>query len=165
MESRLAGVTAGNGGDLRGAPRGLPRARPGRGHDLSFPFELTKRGWRAVYVPAAQRRGEDGADDRGRVRPQAPDDVGPLGRDLRWGMLDPARLRPVYALEIVSHRLLRYLTPLLHLVALARQHRPARARRGLLVTLALQLAPARRGRARALRPRRCPFRVAYYYVT
>ena len=38
---------------------------------------------------------------------------------LRWGMLNPRGYSPAYALEIYSHRLLRYLTPWLHLVALA----------------------------------------------
>ena len=36
---------------------------------------------------------------------------------LKWGMLDPRGYGPGYALEIYSHRLLRYLTPWLHLVA------------------------------------------------
>ena len=30
---------------------------------------------------------------------------------LKWGMLDPRGYGPAYALEIYSHRLLRYLTP------------------------------------------------------
>src|SRR5436190_7829511 len=32
-------------------------------------------------------------------------------------MLSPRGYRPLYAFEILSHRLLRYLTPLLHLIA------------------------------------------------
>ena len=39
--------------DLRDAPRGLHRVDPIMGHDLSFPFNMVKRGWRAVYVPSA----------------------------------------------------------------------------------------------------------------
>ena len=35
------------------------------------------------------------------------------------GMLSPRGYSPLYMLELFSHRLLRYLTPLLHLVALA----------------------------------------------
>ena len=37
---------------------------------------------------------------------------------LKWGMLDPRGYGLGYAFEIGSHRLLRYLTPWLHLVAL-----------------------------------------------
>jgi hypothetical protein len=35
------------------------------------------------------------------------------------GMLSPRGYGPLYALEIVSHRVLRYCTPFLHLIALA----------------------------------------------
>ncbi len=38
---------------------------------------------------------------------------------VREGMLSPRGYRPLFAFEIASHRLIRYLTPLLHLVALA----------------------------------------------
>ena len=38
---------------------------------------------------------------------------------LRGGMLDPRGYPPLYALMIVSHRVLRYASPLLHLVAAA----------------------------------------------
>ena len=64
------------------------------------------------------------------------------------GMISPRGYRPLYAFEIFSHRLLRYATPFLHLVALGDQ--PGAARRGLVyaVTLAVQLASARRRGAR-----------------
>ena len=58
---------------------------PSRGQDIGFPFELTKRGWRARLRAGRGRRGEDGADRRGRVPAQAADDVGPLGRDAQVG--------------------------------------------------------------------------------
>jgi len=37
---------------------------------------------------------------------------------LRGGMLSPRGYDPLYALMIVSHRILRYLTPFLHVIAL-----------------------------------------------
>jgi hypothetical protein len=83
---------------------------------------------------------------------------------LRWGMLDPRGYGPGYALEIYSHRLLRYLTPWLHLIALAAN--AAVLGRGwvYVVTMGLQLAlllGALLGRyVPAL-----PLRIAYYYVT
>ena len=69
--------------DLRGPPRRLRRPAPSGSHDLSFPFLLAKRGLRSRYVPAAAAGGEDGADDRGRVRPQTADDGRPLGHRRR----------------------------------------------------------------------------------
>jgi hypothetical protein len=48
---------------------------------------------------------------------------------LRGGMLSPRGYGPLYALQIGSHRVLRYLTPFLHAIALAAsarlRHRPA----------------------------------------
>jgi hypothetical protein len=38
---------------------------------------------------------------------------------LRGGMLSPRGYDPLYALMILSHRIVRYLTPFLHLLALA----------------------------------------------
>ena len=64
---------------------------------------------------------------------------------LGGGMLDPRGYGPLYALEIYSHRGLRYATPFLHVIAFAANvallgHGPVYA-----VTLAAQLAllPAR----------------------
>ena len=37
---------------------------------------------------------------------------------IRGGMLSPRGYDPLYALMIVSHRILRYLTPFLHVIAL-----------------------------------------------
>ena len=48
-----------------------------------FPFLLAKRGLRSLYVAGGARRGEDGADDRGRVRPQTADDGRALGHRRR----------------------------------------------------------------------------------
>ena len=73
-------------------------------------------------------------------------------------MLSPRGYDPLYALMIFSHRVLRYLSPFLHLVALGDEHRAARAGLGLrrsrsrvqlAVLLAALLAPARAGAAAA----------------
>jgi hypothetical protein len=83
---------------------------------------------------------------------------------LKWGMLDPRGYGPAYTLEIYSHRLLRYLTPWLHLIALAANAALLGHGAVYVVTFALQLAllvGALLGRfVPAL-----PFRIAYYYVT
>ena len=59
---------------------------------------------------------------------------------VRGGMLSPRGYDPLYAFMIVSHRILRYLSPFLHVIALVDEHRAARAGVGVLVTLAVQLA-------------------------
>jgi len=87
-------------------------------HDLSLPFELAKRGRRSLYVPWAVAEEKAVPPLEGEFRPQAADDERDLGHRDPRGMLSPRGYRPLYAFEIASHRLLRYLTPLLHLVVL-----------------------------------------------
>src|SRR5204862_2490149 len=119
LESRLGGVTAGNGAIYATRKDAYIVVDPRMGHDLSFPFNLVKRGWRAVYQPAAR------AEEK-----MVPTVEGEFRRKRRmmshtWpivfegGMLSPRGYRPLYALEILSHRVLRYFTPFMHLVAFA----------------------------------------------
>jgi cellulose synthase/poly-beta-1,6-N-acetylglucosamine synthase-like glycosyltransferase len=118
-ESRLCSITAGNGAIYATRRESYIAVDPIMGHDLSFPFNMVKRGWRAVYVPGARA-----------VEKMVPSIEGELARKrrmmshtwpivLRGGMLSPRGYPPGYALMIFSHRLLRYSTPFLHLLALA----------------------------------------------
>lgn len=165
LESRLASVTAGNGAIYATRRDAYVRVDPVMGHDLSFPFNIVKRGLRAVYAPAAR------ASER-----MVPTVEGELARKrrmmshawpivLRGGMLSPRGYPPLYALMIASHRLLRYATPFLHLVALAASIALVATGAGALyvVALALQaalLAAAALGGVLRLRP----LLVARYYV-
>jgi cellulose synthase/poly-beta-1,6-N-acetylglucosamine synthase-like glycosyltransferase len=119
MESRLCSVTAGNGAIYATRRESYLVVDPVMGHDLAFPFNMVKRGWRAVYVPDAR------AQER-----MVPSIEGELARKrrmmshtwpivLRGGMLSPRGYSPTYALMIFSHRVLRYATPFLHALALA----------------------------------------------
>ncbi|MGA2165645.1 MAG: glycosyltransferase [Solirubrobacteraceae bacterium] len=119
MESRLSSITAGNGAIYATRRDTYIVVDPIMGHDLSFPFNMVKRGRRAVYVPQAR------ATER-----MVPSLEGELARKRRmmshtWpivlhgGMLSPRGYPPGYAAMILSHRLLRYLTPFLHALALA----------------------------------------------
>jgi len=164
MESRLAGITAGNGGIYAVRREAYIKLDPSRGQDIGFPFELTKRGWRAVYEPTAVAEEKMAPTVEGEFRRKRRMMWGLWDVMLKWGMLDPRGYGPAYALEIYSHRLLRYLTPWLHLVAFAVN--VALLGDGALyaVTMALQLAlltGAALGRFSPL----LPFRIAYYYVT
>jgi hypothetical protein len=118
LESRLASVTAGNGAIYATRRHSYIEVDPIMGHDLSFPFNMVKRGWRAVYAPEAR------ASEK-----MVPSIEGEFHRKrrmmshgwpilLRGGMLSPRGYGPAYAAMIVSHRLLRYVSPFLHLAAL-----------------------------------------------
>ena len=135
LESRLAGVTAGNGAINAVRRSDYIFLEPDRGQDISFPYELTKRGRRAVYEPAALAREPMAAtigDEFGRKRRMM---TGAWNTLLRHGMASPRGYPPLYAFQIASHRLLRYASPLLHLVALATN--VALLRRGRIYALAL----------------------------
>ena len=131
LESRLGSVTGGNGAIYATRREAYVVVDPIMGHDLSFPFNMVKRGWRAVYAPDAR------ASEK-----MVPTIEGEFARKrrmmshgwpivLRGGMLSPRGYAPLYALMIVSHRVLRYVTPFLHLVALGTNIALSRAGLGL----------------------------------
>jgi len=164
LETRLAGITAGNGGIYAVRREAYIELDPSRGQDIGFPFELTKRGWRAVYEPDAVAEEKMAPTVEGEFRRKRRMMWGLWDVMLRWGMLDPRGYGPAYALEIYSHRLLRYLTPWLHLIAFAANAALLGGGAVYVVTFALQLALL----AAALLGRFVPvlpFRIAYYYVT
>jgi len=117
LESKLGSITAGNGAIYATRRDSYIAVDPVMGHDLSFPFNMVKRGWRAVYVPAARA-----------TEKMVPSIEGEFARKrrmmshawpivLRGGLLSPRGYPPLYAFMIVSHRLLRYAAPFLHVVA------------------------------------------------
>jgi len=163
-ESRLAGVTAGNGGIYAVRRGAYFELHPARSHDLSFPYELTKRGWRCVYEPSARAEELMAPTIEGEFARKRRMMLGLWDLMLRWGMLDPRGYRPAYLWEVLSHRLLRYLTPLLHLVALGANI--ALLGEGTIYTITLAgqaalLIGAALGRFVPL----LPLRIAYYYVS
>jgi cellulose synthase/poly-beta-1,6-N-acetylglucosamine synthase-like glycosyltransferase len=164
LESRLAGITAGNGGIYAVRREAYVELDSSRGQDIGFPFEVTKRGWRAVYEPGAEATERMAPTVEGEFKRKRRMMWGLWDVMLKWGMLNPRGYSPFYALEIYSHRLLRYLTPWLHLVALG-ANAALLGRGGLyVVTMALQLGllvAAALGRFVPF----LPFRIAYYYVT
>jgi glycosyl transferase family 2 len=118
LESRLQSVTAGNGAIYATRRESYLVVDPIMGHDLSFPFNMVKRGWRAVYVPEARA-----------TEKMVPSIEGEFARKRRmmshaWpivikgGLLSPRGYPPLYALMIASHRAVRYASPFLHVIAL-----------------------------------------------
>lgn len=118
LESRLGGVTAGNGAIYAVRRDAYLPLGAARSHDLSFPFMLRKRGWRSLYAASALARER-----------MVPSLVGEFARKRRmmvgiWdiviadGMALPRGYGALFGFQIFSHRLLRYASPFLHLVAL-----------------------------------------------
>lgn len=118
LESRLSSITAGNGAIYATRRSSYLVVDPVMGHDLSFPFNIVKRGERAVYVASAlamEKMVPSIEGERARKRRMMAHTWAIL---LKGGMLSLGSYPPLYASMIVSHRLLRYLTPFLHLIAL-----------------------------------------------
>jgi cellulose synthase/poly-beta-1,6-N-acetylglucosamine synthase-like glycosyltransferase len=163
LESRLAGVTAGNGAINAVRREAYVALEPTRGQDISLPYELTKRGWRAVYEPRAiadEPMAADLGSELGRKRRML---TGAWATLLRHGMLSPRGYPPAYAFEIYSHRLLRYASPILHLLVLATNVALLGQGPVYTVTLALQLAFLAAAALAPVVPLR-PFQIARYYV-
>ena len=162
-ESRLRSVTAGNGGIYAVRRTAYIVVDERMGHDLAFPFNMVKRGWRAVYVPAARASEKmvpslDGEFARKR---RMMSHAWPIV--LRGGMLAPRGYGLRYGWMILSHRVLRYAAPALHVVAfvtcaLLVGHGPV-----YIALLAAQVALLAAALAGA-RVRARPLLVARYYV-
>jgi len=161
-ESMLGSITGGIGGIYAVRRSDYVENDPQFGHDLGFPYLMAQRGRRAVYDPAAvatEKPARDLEDEyRRKVRMLSQCWIHVLsGRMLRRGG------GPLYALQIVSHRLLRYGSGILHLVALGTS--VALAGDGVVYTSTLLaqlawLALAAAGRLRLPIPGAS---IAYYY--
>jgi cellulose synthase/poly-beta-1,6-N-acetylglucosamine synthase-like glycosyltransferase len=163
LESRVRSVTGGNGAIYATRREAYLVVDPIMGHDLSFPFNMIKRGWLAVYAPDARA-----------TEKMVPTIEGEFSRKrrmmshtwpivVRGGMLSPRGYDPLYALMILSHRVLRYLTPFLHVIALGTSI--ALITRGWVYAAAVGVQAAvlvAAGAAGALPAR--PLLIARYYV-
>jgi cellulose synthase/poly-beta-1,6-N-acetylglucosamine synthase-like glycosyltransferase len=163
MESALAGVTAGNGAIYAVRRDAYIPLAPSGSHDLSFPFLLAKRRLRSLYAPAARAEEKMVPTIEGEFERKRRMMVGLWDIVVGEGMLSPRRYPPLFAFEIASHRLLRYLSPLLHLIALVANAFLLGAGWLYILTFALQLAliaAALLGHAIPI----TPFRIARYYA-
>jgi poly-beta-1,6-N-acetyl-D-glucosamine synthase len=115
-ESRLAGVTGGNGSIYAVRRADYTDVDPRFGHDLSLPYLLVQRGRRAVY--------DHEAHAFERATPTNEDEYRRKVRMFEhcWAIVLEGRMlrgqRPLYLIELLSHRHLRYASGLLHLVLL-----------------------------------------------
>jgi cellulose synthase/poly-beta-1,6-N-acetylglucosamine synthase-like glycosyltransferase len=163
LESRVRSVTGGNGAIYATRREAYLVVDPIMGHDLSFPFNMVKRGWLAVAVREAQ------ASEK-----MVPSIEGEFARKrrmmshtwpivLRGGMLSPRGYDPLYALMIVSHRILRYLTPFLHVIAFVTNIVLLGSGWVYVVAFAIQVAVLVAAAGAGLIRAR-PFLIARYYV-
>jgi cellulose synthase/poly-beta-1,6-N-acetylglucosamine synthase-like glycosyltransferase len=116
-ESRMAAVTGGNGSIYAVRRSDYAEVDPRFGHDLSLPYLMVQRGRRAVYDPEAVASEKPTPTNETEYRRKVRMFEHCWLIVLRGRML--RGLPPLYFLEIVSHRHLRYASGLLHLVLLA----------------------------------------------
>ena len=162
QESTASSITAGNGAIYAVQREAYVEDDPKFGHDFGFPYLMEQMGRRAVYEPTAvatEKPAAEPEDEYGRKVRTISRALGHIltGRALR------APTRPLYFAQLVSHRVLRYSTGILHLGLLASNlvlvARAPFYRAFLLAQLAgLGLAGA--GKARLPVP---GARLAYYY--
>jgi glycosyltransferase involved in cell wall biosynthesis len=116
-EARIGSITAGNGGIYAVRRSDYIPSPDGRsGHDLGFPYQLVQRGRRAVSDDSAiawEKPATDTEDEyqrKVRMSARCWQHVA-SGRMFRGG-------GPLFLLEVVSHRLLRYGSGILHVLLL-----------------------------------------------
>lgn len=163
MESALAGVTAGNGAIYAVRRDAYVPLAPSGSHDLSFPFIFAKGGLRSLYVPGARAEEKMVPTIEGEFARKRRMMVGLWDIVVGEGMLSPRGYPPLFAFEVFSHRLLRYLSPLLHLLAFLANALLLGDGWFYVLTFALQLALIAAAIAGRFWPV-APFRIARYYV-
>ena len=113
QESTASSITAGNGAIYAVKRDAYVEDDPRFGHDFGFPYLMEQMGRRAVYEPeavAVEKPAAEPEDEYGRkVRTISR----ALGHILSGRIFGPTR--PLYMAELVSHRVLRYSTGILHL--------------------------------------------------
>jgi len=161
-ESAAGSITGGNGAIYAVRRADYIEVDPRFGHDLTFPYVTVQHGMRAVYDSEARawdRPARDPEDEYGRKVRMFEHCWLIL---VRGGML--RGVGPLYAFELLAHRVLRYASGLLHVVLLATSL--ALVTSGLVYELVLAaqlalLALAFVGRLRIPIPGAS---IAYYYV-
>jgi len=117
QESRLGSITGGNGSIYALNRRDYVQVDPRWGHDLSFPYRMVQAGRRAVYEPRALAFEKPTPTNETEYRRKVRMFEHCWEITLRGSML--RRLPAGYLACVLSHRLLRYGSGVLHVVLLA----------------------------------------------
>jgi cellulose synthase/poly-beta-1,6-N-acetylglucosamine synthase-like glycosyltransferase len=115
-ESRLGSITGGNGSIYAVKRDDYIEVDPTWGHDLSFPYRMVQAGRRAVYEPEAHAFEKPTPSNETEYRRKVRMFEHCWEITLRGSMF--RRLPPGYLVEVVSHRLLRYASGILHITLL-----------------------------------------------
>ncbi len=137
-ESRFGSVTAGVGPIYAVRRSDYVELDPRFGHDLALPYRLVRRRRRAVVDPDARAWEKPARDIEDEYRRKQRMFEHCWLIVLRGGMLRGAP--PLYALQLVSHRHLRYVTGFLHLLLLLTSARLSRRPGPYRLALGGQLA-------------------------
>jgi cellulose synthase/poly-beta-1,6-N-acetylglucosamine synthase-like glycosyltransferase len=116
-ESRLGSVTGGNGSIYAVRRSDYLEVDPKWGHDLAFPYRMVQAGRRAVYEPGALAFEKPTPSNETEYRRKVRMFEHCWEITLRGSILK--RLPFGYRVAVISHRILRYGSGLLHLVLLA----------------------------------------------
>ena len=117
QESRLGSVTGGNGSIYALKRDDYVEVDPRWGHDLAFPYRMVQAGRRAVYEPAALAFEKPTPTNETEYARKVRMFEHCWEITLRGSML--RRLPPGYLVSVISHRVLRYGSGLLHVALLA----------------------------------------------
>ncbi len=162
QESTCSSITAGNGAIYAVKRDAYVEDDPRFGHDFGFPYLMEQAGLRAVYEPdavAVEKPAAEPEDEYGRKVRTISRALGHIltGRAFR------RPTRPLYLAQLVSHRVLRYSTGILHIALLVSNLMLVTRARFYRLFLVLQLVDfglAAAGKARLPIP---GARLAYYY--
>jgi len=162
QESALGSITAGNGAIYAVRREDYVEIDSSFGHDLGLPYTMVQRGRRAVYEPKALSFEKPSRDLEDEYQRKVRMCTGAWVHVLSGRML--RGVGPLYLAQLVSHRLLRYASGLLHVVLLGAS--VALLGQGLVYEVALVgqlawLALAAAGRVRLPVPGAS---LAYYYL-
>jgi glycosyltransferase involved in cell wall biosynthesis len=162
QESTASSITAGNGAIYAVKREAYVEDDPRFGHDFGFPYLMEQMGRRAVYEPdavAIEKPAAEPEDEYGRkVRTIAR----ALGHILT-GRAFRRATRPLFLAQLISHRVLRYSTGILHVALLVSNLMLVSRARFYRVFLLLQLVDYGLAAAGKLRLPVPGARLAYYY--
>jgi cellulose synthase/poly-beta-1,6-N-acetylglucosamine synthase-like glycosyltransferase len=117
QESRLGSVTGGNGSIYALNRKDYVEVDPRWGHDLAFPYRMVQAGRRAVYEPEALAFETPTSTNEAEYARKVRMFEHCWEITLRGSML--RRLPAGYLVSILSHRVLRYASGVLHVMLLA----------------------------------------------
>jgi cellulose synthase/poly-beta-1,6-N-acetylglucosamine synthase-like glycosyltransferase len=117
QESRLGSITGGNGSIYALERRDYVEVDPRWGHDLALPYRMVQAGRRAAYEPEAHAFEQPTPSNETEYARKVRMFEHCWEITIRGSML--RRLPPGYRVAILSHRVLRYGSGLLHLALLA----------------------------------------------